>query len=102
VAGRNADIVLFKLKGRGTVARFHVSYDETGDCQLTFENDQGELTLVSYQSASPKQLVEDAIELVRSGAFGEATVLIDPTPRPVEKSLEATAPSRPVPRRAGA
>ena len=84
------------------MARFHVSYDETGDCQLTFENDQGELTLVSYQSASPKQLVEDAIELVRSGVFGEATVLIDPTPRPVAKSLEANAPSRPAPRKAGA
>ena len=81
------------------MARFHVSYDETGDCQLTFENDQGELTLVSYQSVSPKQLVEDAIELVSSGAFGEATVLVDPAQRPATRGLDA--PVRPAPRRAG-
>lgn len=84
------------------MARFHVSYDETGHCQLTFENDQGELTLVSYQGVSPGQLVEDAIELVRSGQFGAATVLVDPTPRPMAESLEAAVPSRPAPRRAGA
>jgi hypothetical protein len=81
------------------MARFHVSYDETGDCQLTFENDQGELALVSYQSVSPRQLADDAIELVSSGDFGEATVLVDPTPRPATRSLHA--PVRPVPRKAG-
>jgi hypothetical protein len=84
------------------MARFHVSYDETGHCQLTFENDQGELTLVSYQGVSPGQLVEDAIELVRSGQFGAATVLVDPNPRPMTEALEAAVPSRPAPRRAGA
>ena len=81
------------------MARFHVSYDETGDCQLTFENDQGELRLVSYQSVSPRQLVEDAIELVSSGAFGEATVLVNPAQRPATRALDA--PVRPAPRRAG-
>jgi hypothetical protein len=81
------------------MARFHVSYDETGDCQLTFENNQGQLMLVSYQSESPTQLVEDAIQLVNTGAFGDATVLVDPTPRPAVRALDA--PVRPVPRKAG-
>ena len=39
------------------MARFHVSQDETGYFQLTFEDDAGELRLVSYQAKTAEQLI---------------------------------------------
>ena len=42
------------------MSRFHVSQDDTGYFQLSFEDDAGELTLVSYQFEEPDQLIEDA------------------------------------------
>lgn len=101
------------------MARFHVSQDETGYFQLTLENDAGELRLVSYQAKTAEQLIERAIELVRSGEFGNATIVADVTVRP--EAAPAAAPAaavapaaaatpaaaaerswRPAPRKAGA
>ncbi len=85
------------------MAKFHVSQDETGFYQLTFENDAGELTLVSHQFATPEQLVEDAQELVDTGEFGDALIVIGPS-RPVSEEASEAAPveyRRPAPRRAG-
>ena len=59
------------------MARFHVSRDETGYFQLNVENDAGELRLISYQAVTAEQLIERAIELVRSGEFGGATIVAD-------------------------
>ena len=86
------------------MARFHVSQDETGFFQLTYENDRGELTLVSHQFDDPEQLIEDATELAASGEFGDATVLVAPSPRPrpaFEARIAGVAYRRPAPRRAG-
>ena len=99
------------------MARFHVSQDETGYFQLTLENDAGELRLVSYQAKTAEQLIERAIELVRSGEFGNATIVADVTSRPPAAAAAAPAPAaapaaaaapagqrswRPAPRKAGA
>lgn len=84
------------------MAKFHVSQDETGFYQLAYENDAGELTLVSHQFATPEQLIEDARELVETGEFGDALVVIGPS-RPVPEAAPG-APAeyrRPAPRRAG-
>jgi len=84
------------------MSRFHISQDETGFFQLSYENDAGELSLVSYQFDTPEQLIEDATELAASGDFGEATVVIDPHRRSPARGLAAAAVGRPAPRKAGA
>ena len=81
------------------MARFHVSQDETGYFQLTYEDDAGDLTLVSYQFATPEQLIEDAAELALSPEYAGATVVVDPARRRV---AESAGPTRPAPRKAGA
>jgi hypothetical protein len=84
------------------MARFHVSQDETGFFQLTFENDEGQLALVSYHFEAPDQLIEDAVEMVESGVYGRATVVVDPARRVEElAATEALDVHRPAPRRAG-
>ena len=83
------------------MSRFHVSQDDTGYFQLTFENDAGELTLVSYQFEAPDQLIEDAKKLAESGDYGAATIVVDPARRPVAESADAEG-GRPSPRKAGA
>jgi hypothetical protein len=85
------------------MSRFHITQDETGYFQLTYENDQGELTLVSYEFDSPKQLVEDAMKMAESGEYGQAVVVVDPR-REARVTASARAPvahHRPAPRRAG-
>jgi uncharacterized protein YegP (UPF0339 family) len=99
------------------MARFHVSQDETGYFQLTLENDAGELRLVSYQAKTAEQLIERAIELVRSGEFGNATIVADVAVRSSAEAAPAAAVARaaaatpaaaaerswrPAPRKAGA
>ena len=86
------------------MARFHVSQDETGYFQLTFENDAGELRLVSYQAKTAEQLIERAIELVRSGEFGDAGIVADVISRPTARAASAADEQvwRPEPRKAGA
>ncbi len=82
------------------MARFHVSQDETGFFQLAYENEHGELTLVSYQFDAPDQLIEDATMLAASGDFGDATVVVDPRRRPTLESTADLESRRPAPRRA--
>ena len=96
-----------RVRGEGEepMARFHISQDETGYFQLTLENDAGELKLVSYQAVTAEQLIERAVELVRSGKFGDATIVADVTQRPTAEApaaAEERASWRPAPRKAGA
>lgn len=87
------------------MSRFHITQDETGYFQLTYENDQGELTLVSHQFNTPKQLIEDAIQMANSGDFGRAVVVIDPIRHESRSRAAASQASsdyrRPAPRKAG-
>jgi hypothetical protein len=94
------------------MARFHVSQDETGYFQLTLENDAGELRLISYQAKTAEQLIERAIELVRSGEFGNALIVADVGSRSSAAAARATDGHanaaaagerswRPAPRKAG-
>jgi hypothetical protein len=82
------------------MTRFHVSQDETGYFQLAYENEHGELSLVSYQFDEPDQLIEDATKLAASGDFGDATVVVDPRRRPIPEAADIED-RRPQPRRAG-
>ena len=89
------------------MSRFHVSQDETERFQLTYEDDAGKLTLLSYDFDDPDQLVDDAMKLARSGKYGDAVVVVDPSRRTSLRdraALAAGAPTshRPAPRKAGA
>jgi hypothetical protein len=86
---------------KASMGRFHISQDETGYFQLAYENDAGQLTLVSYQSDNPDQLVEDATKLADSGEFGPATVVVDPSRRVLPESAVDIGDQRPAPRKAG-
>jgi hypothetical protein len=68
--------------------RFHITQDDTHFWQLTLEREDGSLTQISHQFSFPDQLIEDAHELVRSGEFDAAEVLVEP-PRPVVAELAA-------------
>jgi hypothetical protein len=88
------------------MARFHISRDETGYFQLSYENDSGELTLVSDQFESPKQLIDDAVKMATSGEFAGAVVVVDPSPRAGGEQLAAARAltaeyRRPAARKAG-
>jgi hypothetical protein len=88
------------------MARFHISQDETGYFQLSYENDGGELTLVSDQFESPKQLIDDAVKMAASGEFAGAVVVVAPSPRAGGEGLAAARAisadyRRPAPRKAG-
>ena len=86
------------------MARLHISQDETGFWQLTFEDDGGALTLISHQFTSPDHLIQDARELVESGKVPGAVIVIGP---PQEEGARALAGARrkyvkPAPRKADA
>jgi hypothetical protein len=85
------------------MSRFHISQDETGFWQMSFEDDEGTLSLVSHQFPSPDHLIEDAHEMVDGGNFPDATIVVAPPQRSVEAVDAAAVPrdyKRPAPRRA--
>lgn len=92
------------------MAGFHISQDETGFWQMAYEDDAGGLRLVAHQYNSPDHLIHDAHELVASGQFPTASVIVAP-PRSLDAApaaLAAEGPARtaradyrrPAPRRA--
>ena len=83
------------------MARLHISQDETGFWQLSFEDDDGTLTLISHQFSAPDHLIEDAREMVEKGRVPGAAIVIGP-PRAVAASARAVPRrySKPAPRKA--
>lgn len=83
------------------MARLHISQDDTGFWQMSFEDDDGTLTLISHQFPSPDHLIEDARELVEKGRVPGAAIVIGP-PRPHDVTARGlTGPySKPAPRKA--
>jgi hypothetical protein len=83
------------------MAQLHISQDDTGFWQMTFEDDDGTLTLISHQFASPEHLIEDARELVEKGKVPGAAIIIGPPrPRDVATRELARPYSKPAPRKA--
>jgi hypothetical protein len=83
------------------MARLHISQDETGFWQLSFEADDGTMTLISHQFPAADHLIEDARELVETGKVPGAVILVGP-PRPARSAALGVAPpySKPAPRKA--
>lgn len=83
------------------MAKLHISQDDTGFWQLSFEDDDGTLTLISHQFPGPEHLIEDARELVEKGKVPNAAIVIG-APRPAARSrLESVSDyTKPAPRKA--
>ncbi len=58
--------------------QLHISQDETGYWQLSLEDDDGKLSLLSHQFSSPEHLIEDARELVEEGKVPGGVIVIGP------------------------
>jgi hypothetical protein len=84
------------------MAKLHICQDDTGFWQLSFEDDDGTMTLISHQFPSPDHLIEDARELVEKGKVPNATIVIG-APRPLTEARSRAKPepySKPAPRKA--
>jgi hypothetical protein len=85
------------------MAKLHISQDDTGFWQLSFEDDDGTLTLISHQFPTPDHLIDDARELVEKGKVPNAAIVIG-APRPQAARARArsanSAYSKPAPRKA--
>jgi hypothetical protein len=62
--------------------QLHISQDETGYWQLTLEDDDGKLSLLSHQFPAPDHLIEDARELVEEGKVPGGVIVVGP-PAPI-------------------
>jgi hypothetical protein len=83
------------------MAQLHISQDETGFWQMTFEDDDGTLTLISHQFPSPEHLIEDARDLVEKGKVPGAAIVIGPPRQADVANREVARPySKPAPRKA--
>jgi hypothetical protein len=87
------------------MSRFYVSQDETGYFQLSYEDDQGNLSLRAHQYDSATQLIEEAIAMAESGKYGHAIVVVDPIKPPAAAAAARAAGDSdykmPAPRRVG-
>jgi hypothetical protein len=81
--------------------QLHISQDDTGYWQLTLEDDDGKLTLLSHQFSSPDHLIEDARELVEDGKVpGGVIVLGPPAPGDADATGVRKPYTKPAPQRA--
>lgn len=78
------------------MAKLHISQDDTGFWQMSFEDDDGKLTLISHQFPAPDHLIDDARELVEKGKVPNAAIIIG-APRRVaaQRTLEALGAAEP-------
>ena len=83
------------------MAKLHISQDDTGCWQMSFEDDDGTLTLISHQFTEPDHLIEDARELVEKGKVPNAAIVIG-APRPAARGRSRGGEhySKPAPRKA--
>ncbi len=72
--------------------RLHISQDETGYWQLSLEDDDGKLSLLSHQFPSPEHLIEDARELVADGKVPGGVIVIGPATPPDARARAVRKP----------
>ncbi len=81
--------------------KLHISQDDTGYWQLSLEDDEGKLSLLSSQFPSPDHLIEDARELVAEGKVPGGVIVVGP-PAPAGARARAVGKpyAKPAPQRA--
>ena len=88
------------------MAKFHIAQDDHRYWMLTHEGDDGTLTLVAHQFATPAKPLEIAQELIAEGRFQGEIVMDSPRGTPADAAARAVRTPgqyvRPGPRKAGA
>ena len=80
--------------------RLHISQDETGYWQLSLEDDDGKLSLLSHQFPSPEHLIEDARELVADGKVPGGVIVIGSATSPDARARAVRKPyAKPLPQK---
>jgi hypothetical protein len=83
--------------------KLHIAQDDYGYWMLSWEKEDGSLSLLAHHAAAPDHLIEQARELNATGKV-KASIIVDPPrpPRP-KSSTKAARESykKPVPRKAG-
>lgn len=69
---------------------------------MSFEDDDGTLTLISHGFPAPDHLIEDARQLVEKGKVPGAAIIIGPprAPAAAARGLTPSEYSKPAPRKA--
>ena len=83
------------------MAQLHICQDDTGFWQLSFEDDDGTMTLISHQFTAPDHLIQDARDLVEQGKVPGVAIVIGP-PRSSETRARGLSKPycKPAPRKA--
>jgi len=83
------------------VATLHISQDDTKCWQLSFEDDAGNLTLISHSFPNPDHLLDDARDLVAKNKVPKGTVIVLAPPTS-DRPRDDTDPPycKPAPRKA--
>jgi hypothetical protein len=58
--------------------KLHVAQDDFGFWELSFEDEDGSLTLLAHQFVDPSHLIQDAYEMVLHGELPHAVAVVDP------------------------
>ena len=79
--------------------KLHISMDHTGFWQMTAEDDDGNLTLISHGFPSSDHLLQDARELLEKGKVPPTTEIVVGQPKASEvvESERAEPYSKPAP-----
>ena len=81
--------------------KLHITQDDRGYWMLSLEGDDGAMTLLAHQFASPDHLVENANEMISEGHLDAMVVVDPPRPRRSPAGSAAGEYQRPAPRKAG-
>ena len=81
--------------------KLHITQDDYGFWMLSYEQEDGTLSLVAHQFADPEHLIEHANELVRERNLNAVVMIEPPRTAPTREATAAEGYSKPEPRRAG-
>jgi hypothetical protein len=82
--------------------KLHITQDDYGYWMLSFEKEDGTLTLLAHQFSEPDHLIENANELIAEGKVTAVVIIDPPRPRALDReSVAAGEYKKPAPRKAG-
>jgi len=83
------------------MTKLYITQDDYGFWQMSVEDEAGNLRLLAHHAETSAHLVENAHELVETGRYPDAVVIVDP-PRATARVASATGGYQtPPPRKAG-
>jgi hypothetical protein len=83
--------------------KLHITQDDYGYWMLSFEQEDGTMSLVAHQFGGPEHLIEHANELIAEHKLNAVVVIDPPRDRPTaEGRTVLEGYKKPAPRRAGA